>query len=97
MHLQSLLPLPENHASTNRFAVANPIPLLPPVTTAIFPASFCDMLFSSGLSFGHSLLGCSSACGSHSYLAFTTKLCDPWSCGGQIIKARRAPACLRSG
>ena len=27
-------------SSTNRFAAANPIPLLPPVTTATFPSSF---------------------------------------------------------
>src|ERR1017187_5487460 len=30
--------------STNRLAVAKPIPLLPPVTTAIFPANFCPWL-----------------------------------------------------
>src|SRR5258707_12919239 len=30
----------------NASAVARPIPLLPPVTRAIFPANFCDMVFS---------------------------------------------------
>src|ERR1700686_3276813 len=31
-------------SSTKRLAVAKPIPLLPPVITAIFPANFCPML-----------------------------------------------------
>src|ERR1700677_4192002 len=31
-------------SSTKRLAVAKPIPLLPPVTTAIFPANFCPSL-----------------------------------------------------
>src|SRR5580704_18727019 len=31
-------------SSTKRLAVAKPIPLLPPVTTAIFPANFCPLL-----------------------------------------------------
>src|SRR5580765_1028179 len=32
-------------SSTNSLAVANPIPLLPPVMTAILPLSFLDMAF----------------------------------------------------
>src|SRR3984957_11597296 len=31
-------------SSTKRLAVAKPIPLLPPVITAIFPANFCPRL-----------------------------------------------------
>jgi len=31
-------------SSTKRLAVAKPIPLLPPVMTAIFPANFCPLL-----------------------------------------------------
>src|SRR5882724_2058071 len=31
-------------SSTKRLAVARPIPLLPPVTTAIFPANCCPLL-----------------------------------------------------
>src|SRR5258707_818990 len=31
-------------SATNRFAVASPIPLVPPVTRAILPASFCVMV-----------------------------------------------------
>src|ERR1700722_2827571 len=30
-------------SSTKRLAVAKPIPLLPPVMTAIFPANFCPL------------------------------------------------------
>jgi hypothetical protein len=33
-------------SETKRFAVARPIPLVPPVTSAIFPSSFFDMRFS---------------------------------------------------
>src|SRR3954453_18945317 len=34
-------------SSTKRFAVANPIPLLPPVMTAILPSSFFMMFYPS--------------------------------------------------